>query len=113
MSALKRSNVNHCWVPVSIRNVPAPPNSILNQGVVRKRKVAFMFVLFSIIFESSNKFASVSVLGDSCARSTECFVEKDPENVECRNSVCQCKLGYQANDVQKTCIRVVSSTKSK
>ncbi|XP_054726669.1 prion-like-(Q/N-rich) domain-bearing protein 25 isoform X1 [Anastrepha obliqua] len=51
-------------------------------------------------------------LDDSCTRSTQCFVEKEPENVECRNSVCQCKFGYQADEEQKTCIRVVSSTKN-
>ncbi|XP_050339516.1 prion-like-(Q/N-rich) domain-bearing protein 25 [Bactrocera neohumeralis] len=60
----------------------------------------------------SGRCEEKKVLGDSCARSTQCFVEKEPENVECRNSVCQCKFGYQADEEQKTCIRVVSSTKN-
>lgn len=80
---------------------------------MRKRKVTFIFVLFASFVENSSTFTNISVLGDTCARSTECFVEKEPENVQCRNSVCQCKFGYQADEEQKTCIRVVSSTKSK
>ncbi|XP_067618257.1 uncharacterized protein [Eurosta solidaginis] len=52
------------------------------------------------------------VINDACTRSTQCFDEKEPENIECRNSVCQCKFGYQANKEKKTCIRVVSSNKN-
>ncbi|XP_039490369.1 prion-like-(Q/N-rich) domain-bearing protein 25 [Drosophila santomea] len=49
-------------------------------------------------------------LGESCTKATECYVEKDPENVECRNSVCQCKIGYSAN--QNQCIRVMPNKKN-
>ncbi|XP_039232402.1 prion-like-(Q/N-rich) domain-bearing protein 25 isoform X2 [Drosophila yakuba] len=49
-------------------------------------------------------------LGESCTKATECYVEKDPENVECRNSVCQCKVGYSAN--QNQCIRVMPNKKN-
>ncbi|KAH8383764.1 hypothetical protein KR009_010403 [Drosophila setifemur] len=51
-------------------------------------------------------------LGDSCTKATECYIEKDPENVECRNSICQCKFGYSANSDQKQCIRVISKKNS-
>nr|NP_650242.1 uncharacterized protein Dmel_CG7381, isoform A [Drosophila melanogaster]AAF54878.3 uncharacterized protein Dmel_CG7381, isoform A [Drosophila melanogaster]AEW48263.1 FI17111p1 [Drosophila melanogaster] len=51
-------------------------------------------------------------LGESCTKATECYVEKDPENVECRNSVCQCKLGYSANANQNQCIRVMPNKKN-
>ncbi|KAH8273172.1 hypothetical protein KR018_008539 [Drosophila ironensis] len=51
-------------------------------------------------------------LGESCSKATECFIEKDPENVECRNSVCQCKFGYSANSAQNQCIRVISNKKN-
>ncbi|XP_017481939.1 PREDICTED: prion-like-(Q/N-rich) domain-bearing protein 25, partial [Rhagoletis zephyria] len=60
----------------------------------------------------SGRCEEKKVLGDACARSTQCFVEKEPENVECRNSVCQCKFSYQEDEEKKTCIRVVSSTKN-
>lgn len=53
------------------------------------------------------------VLNEPCTKATECFVEKDPENVECRNSVCQCKFGYQASTEQRQCIRVMPNKKSK
>ncbi|KAH8374701.1 hypothetical protein KR200_004192 [Drosophila serrata] len=43
-------------------------------------------------------------LGESCTKATECYIEKDPENVECRNSVCQCKVGYQTSSNQKQCM---------
>ncbi|SPP87949.1 blast:Prion-like-(Q/N-rich) domain-bearing protein 25 [Drosophila guanche] len=51
-------------------------------------------------------------LGESCTKATECHVEKDPENVECRNSVCQCKFGFQTNTEQKQCIRVMPNKKN-
>ncbi|KAH8330333.1 hypothetical protein KR067_001278 [Drosophila pandora] len=51
-------------------------------------------------------------LGESCTKATECFIEKDPENVECRNSVCQCKFGYTTSSDQKQCIRVISNKKN-
>jgi len=56
---------------------------------------------------------NLAELGESCTKATECYVEKDPENVECRNSVCQCKLGYSANANQNQCIRVMPNKKSK
>ncbi|XP_034486183.1 prion-like-(Q/N-rich) domain-bearing protein 25 [Drosophila innubila] len=52
------------------------------------------------------------LLGEPCNKATECFVEKDPENVECRNSVCQCKFSYQASTDQKQCIRVLPNKKN-
>ncbi|EDV93259.1 uncharacterized protein LOC6563417 [Drosophila grimshawi] len=51
-------------------------------------------------------------LGEPCTKATECFVEKDPENVECRNSVCQCKFGYQASTEHRQCIRVMPNKKN-
>lgn len=53
-----------------------------------------------------------SGLTEACSRAGECFIEKEPENVECRNSVCQCKFGYQSDAEQKTCIRVLPNKKS-
>ncbi|XP_030558911.1 uncharacterized protein LOC115761319 [Drosophila novamexicana] len=52
------------------------------------------------------------LLNEPCTKATECFVEKDPENVECRNSVCQCKFGYQASTEQRQCIRVMPNKKN-
>ncbi|TDG49000.1 hypothetical protein AWZ03_004485 [Drosophila navojoa] len=52
------------------------------------------------------------LLSEPCSKATECFVEKDPENVECRNSVCQCKFGYQASTEQRQCIRVMPNKKN-
>ncbi|XP_060648719.1 mucin-13 [Drosophila nasuta] len=52
------------------------------------------------------------LLSEPCNKATECFVEKDPENVECRNSVCQCKFGFQASTDQKQCIRVLPNKKN-
>ncbi|XP_030370219.1 uncharacterized protein LOC115620881 [Scaptodrosophila lebanonensis] len=51
-------------------------------------------------------------LGEACTKATECFVEKDPETVECRNSVCQCKFGYQAETEKRQCIRVMPNKKN-
>ncbi|XP_013111250.2 prion-like-(Q/N-rich) domain-bearing protein 25 isoform X1 [Stomoxys calcitrans] len=51
-------------------------------------------------------------LGEPCSRASECFVEKEPENVECRNSVCQCKIGLQTDVEQKICYRVAPSKKN-
>ncbi|XP_073816208.1 uncharacterized protein isoform X2 [Musca autumnalis] len=51
-------------------------------------------------------------LGDACVRAGECFSEKEPENVECRNSVCQCKIGYQTDVEKKICYRVAPSKKN-
>lgn len=58
------------------------------------------------------KIFKIPEIGEPCTKAGECYTEKDIENVECRNSVCQCKFGYQAND-QRTCIRVVPNKKSK
>lgn len=43
----------------------------------------------------------VSDIGDECSRAGECFMPKDPESVECRNSMCQCKIGYKSD--RSTC----------
>uniref|UniRef100_A0A1I8M9G4 EGF-like domain-containing protein n=1 Tax=Musca domestica TaxID=7370 RepID=A0A1I8M9G4_MUSDO len=55
---------------------------------------------------------SKKALGEACTRASECFAEKEPENVECRNSVCQCKIGYQTDVEQKICYRVAPSKKN-
>lgn len=35
-------------------------------------------------------------LGEECARAGECYMPQNPESVECRNSMCQCKIGYKS-----------------
>ncbi|EDW81729.1 uncharacterized protein Dwil_GK10857 [Drosophila willistoni] len=62
--------------------------------------------------EKNGRCETKRELGESCDKAVECFVEKDPENVECRNSVCQCKIGYQANTGQNQCIRVMPNKKN-
>ncbi|XP_037952078.1 prion-like-(Q/N-rich) domain-bearing protein 25 [Teleopsis dalmanni] len=51
-------------------------------------------------------------IGESCSRAGQCFIEKDSENVECRNSICQCKVGFQSDLEQKSCIRVLPNKKN-
>ena len=46
-----------------------------------------------------------------CSKSGECFVPIEPDNVECRNGVCQCKLTYTTDAKQNTCIRPRAKSK--
>lgn len=39
---------------------------------------------------------SYTGIGDECSRAGECYMPQDPESVECRNSMCQCKIGYKS-----------------
>lgn len=47
----------------------------------------------------------VSELDERCSKSAECFVPVDPESVECRNGVCQCKFNYATDTTQNRCVR--------
>ncbi|XP_035776720.1 prion-like-(Q/N-rich) domain-bearing protein 25 isoform X1 [Anopheles albimanus] len=44
-------------------------------------------------------------LDERCGKSSECFVEDGQDNVECRNSACQCKFDYSPDVEQQKCIR--------
>ncbi|XP_055903504.1 prion-like-(Q/N-rich) domain-bearing protein 25 isoform X1 [Eupeodes corollae] len=55
---------------------------------------------------SGGKCVDQKSLGEACTRAGECHLEKDPENIECRNSICQCKIGYQPSTTQRTCTHV-------
>lgn len=34
-------------------------------------------------------------IGEECSRAGECYMPQNPESIECRNSMCQCKIGYK------------------
>uniref|UniRef100_A0A1A9ZXK9 EB domain-containing protein n=1 Tax=Glossina pallidipes TaxID=7398 RepID=A0A1A9ZXK9_GLOPL len=51
-------------------------------------------------------------IGELCSKATECYIEKDLKKLECRNSICQCKYGFQSDVAKKDCIRVVPSKKN-
>lgn len=53
-----------------------------------------------------------SALGERCTRSAECFVTAEPENIECRNAVCECPFGTQ-KDVERQVCRPPVAKKSK
>lgn len=44
-------------------------------------------------------------LGETCDRSGDCFVNGDPERVECRNSVCQCQFHYKPDGETQKCVK--------
>ncbi|XP_053681354.1 prion-like-(Q/N-rich) domain-bearing protein 25 [Anopheles nili] len=44
-------------------------------------------------------------LDGRCGKSSECFVEDEQDNVECRNSACQCKFDYSPDVERQKCIR--------
>ncbi|XP_050069193.1 prion-like-(Q/N-rich) domain-bearing protein 25 [Anopheles maculipalpis] len=44
-------------------------------------------------------------LDSRCSKTSECFVEDDQDNVECRNSACQCKFDYSPDVERQKCVR--------
>lgn len=42
-------------------------------------------------------------LNNQCSKDGECFVTTDPETVECRNGICQCKFNYSRDASQNRC----------
>lgn len=52
-------------------------------------------------------------LNEQCATSGECFVAADPETVECRNGICQCKFNYSRDNAQNRCRPREKSKKKK
>lgn len=42
-------------------------------------------------------------LEEKCTKSGECFVQTDPESVECRNGFCRCKFEYSSDKNQNRC----------
>lgn len=42
-------------------------------------------------------------LNEQCSKSAECFVTSDPETVECRNNICNCKFNYARDSSQNRC----------
>ncbi|KAJ6638602.1 hypothetical protein Bhyg_11339 [Pseudolycoriella hygida] len=51
-------------------------------------------------------------LGEKCTRSSECFVTAEPENIECRNAVCECPFGTQKDVERQVCIRPAAKKNS-
>lgn len=58
-----------------------------------------------------NKCNKKVLLGDTCQRVSECFVEENPEEVQCRNAKCQCGFNSVMDTEQTKC--VTASKKSK
>ncbi|XP_058467274.1 prion-like-(Q/N-rich) domain-bearing protein 25 isoform X2 [Malaya genurostris] len=46
-------------------------------------------------------------LSERCDRSSECFVDDKADNVECRNSSCQCNFGFTPDVEQQRCVKSV------
>ncbi|XP_058812486.1 prion-like-(Q/N-rich) domain-bearing protein 25 isoform X3 [Topomyia yanbarensis] len=46
-------------------------------------------------------------LSERCDRSSECFVQDAADNVECRNSSCQCKFDYSPDVERQRCVKPV------
>uniref|UniRef100_A0A1I8JU26 EGF-like domain-containing protein n=2 Tax=Anopheles funestus TaxID=62324 RepID=A0A1I8JU26_ANOFN len=40
-----------------------------------------------------------------CSKTSECFVDDEQDNVECRNSACQCKFDYSPDVERQKCVR--------
>lgn len=45
-------------------------------------------------------------LNSPCERSSECFVTSQPDTVECRNSICKCKVDQTPDIEAQACIKV-------
>lgn len=43
----------------------------------------------------------------------ECYVAVEPENVECRNGVCQCRFGAKKDEEKLVCKSVAKKSKYK
>lgn len=50
-------------------------------------------------------------LGESCARPAECFVTAEPDQIECRNGVCECPFGTQKDVERQVCRPVAKKSK--
>ncbi|XP_053698556.1 prion-like-(Q/N-rich) domain-bearing protein 25 [Sabethes cyaneus] len=44
-------------------------------------------------------------LNERCDRSSQCYVEEGDENVECRNTSCQCKFDYTTDVERQRCVK--------
>ncbi|XP_055524049.1 prion-like-(Q/N-rich) domain-bearing protein 25 isoform X2 [Wyeomyia smithii] len=44
-------------------------------------------------------------LNERCDRSSQCYVEEGDENVECRNSSCQCKFDFTTDVERQRCVK--------
>lgn len=50
------------------------------------------------------------MLGDTCKRVSECFVEENKEEVQCRNAKCQCGFESVMDPEQKKCVTVATKS---
>lgn len=57
-----------------------------------------------------NKCNKKVMLGEPCKRVSECFVEENPEQVQCRNAMCQCGFNAAMDSEQKKCVAVSSKS---
>lgn len=47
-----------------------------------------------------------TALNEPCERSSQCFINgENPDNVECRNSVCKCKVDHAPDVEQQRCLK--------
>lgn len=51
------------------------------------------------------------MLGEKCTKAAECYVAVEPENVECRNGVCQCQFGTKKDEEKLVCKSVAKKSK--
>ncbi|XP_062565402.1 prion-like-(Q/N-rich) domain-bearing protein 25 isoform X2 [Armigeres subalbatus] len=58
------------------------------------------------------KCHSKVALDERCQLTNECFVEDGADNVECRNSACQCKFEYSADVERQRCVKTTSKSSS-
>ncbi|XP_062534886.1 uncharacterized protein LOC134204071 [Armigeres subalbatus] len=58
------------------------------------------------------KCHSKVALDERCQLTSECFVEDGADNVECRNSACQCKFEYSADVERQRCVKTTSKSSS-
>lgn len=57
-----------------------------------------------------NKCNKKVLLGDTCQRVSECFVEENPEEVQCRNAKCQCGFNSVMDTEQRKCVTVATKS---
>lgn len=107
------NSVNPCWRLVLKINAPAAKNKISKMVAVKLKKVWKKIFFFHIIWNTFWRLLwfVATGLNEVCSAASECHVENGAENVECRNSVCQCKFGYRSDAEHRYC--VATNKKSK
>jgi hypothetical protein len=44
-------------------------------------------------------------LTQRCQRSSQCFIQENPDRVECRNEACQCKFEFSTDLAAQNCVK--------